>query len=131
MSNFFPILSCKDLSINDKLLAIVAYAVRGVFVALACLACSRDIEDLCWSLRAWSSTLLRFWFVEPAIQVVEKFLTPRILSSNFLQASHHKHSTCVCCFSQRSQERVLCSLSCCDCHFLKVDKDTCLFACLG
>ena len=36
MSNFLHIFSCKDLSMDNKLCAIGAYAVRGVFVTLAC-----------------------------------------------------------------------------------------------
>ena len=45
MSNFLLIFSCSNLSIGP-------YAVSGVEVALACSACSSDIDDLFWSLCA-------------------------------------------------------------------------------
>ena len=91
---FFLAISCIDLSMVDRLCAIRAYDVMGAFMALAFSVQRRDIDNLCWSLRAWSVTLLSFWYAVPLIQAMEKFLTPRIFESNFLQAAHHRSSTC-------------------------------------
>ena len=131
MSNFLYIFSCFVFSMNNRLRAIGAYDVVGVFVPLACSVRSKNIDSLCWSLLAWSITLLSFWLAVPTIHATEKFLVPRILFSNFLHVWHHKLVTWFCCLSQRSHESVLCSFSCCFCLFWKVATDTVLLSFLG
>ena len=131
MSNFFSFLSWSDLSTDSRLQAIGAYSSDGTICGFRLFNKQYDIDSLCWSLHAWSRTLLSFWLVEPVIQAAEKFLVARILSWNRLHISHHKLSMCLCCLSQHSQVSVLCSFSCCDYNFWKVATDTCLLACFS
>ena len=104
--------------------------MRGCFEALAASARTRTIAARCCSLVAWSTMLLVFWLLEPVIHTLERFFMPVILSSCFLQASHHSISTTVLSSlltSQRSHKSVLQSRSNCILHLLKVVTVTFLF----
>ena len=99
------------------------------FEALAASARICTIAAQCCSLVACSMMLLVFWLLDPVIHALEFFM-PTMLSSCFLQASHHSISTTILSSlvtSQRSHKSVLWSHSTCVFHLLKVVTVTFLF----
>ena len=65
------------------------YIVTGFFIALDSSPRIKDIDSLCWSLCAWSLTLLSLWFAGPEIHAAVKFSPLEFVFETFYKTHAH------------------------------------------